>query len=285
VATQPEDLQEQEQTEQVDGVLTPDGDGHEDQQDQQEAPPPPPSVEDVAKAIGWVPQENYHGDPAKWRPAHEYIIAGREIQQRSSQELREIKQTLDTVVKTSAQIAADRLEAQRQELTRQFQSAVDEGDPRAAYEASQKLGQVDQQLRQTQTPTPPQDVSAFAAKNANWFQVDPAATALAVGISNANAHLPVAQQLEKAEAEVRRVYPHLFSDSVQPQAPQPKPQAQVRQPASRSSQPAARAKGFSDMPPAAQKVALDMADRGVLPNKEAYAINYWKTIEGAANNG
>ncbi len=282
MATQPDDLQGQEQIEE--GALPPEGESHEEQQEEQQQEVAPPTLEEVARQTGWVPQDEYKGDASKWRPAHEFILHGRDIQQRVSSELREVKQTLDTVVKTSAQIAADRLESQKRELSAKFQTAVDDGDPKAAYEASQQLGQIDQRLKETSAPpAPPQDVQAFATKNAGWFNVDPAATALAIGMSNKLSHLPVAEQLQHAEQEVRRVYPHLFADSPAPQTSQPKPQAQTRQPTSRTAAPPARAKGFADMPPAAQKVAKDMADRGVIPNAEAYASGYWNMVEGNGN--
>ena len=54
----------------------------------------------------------------------------------------------------------------------------------------------------------------------------------------------------------------------------------VHQPGNRATAPTNRAKGFADMPAAAQKVAKDMVERGVIPSLDAYVKNYWQNAEG-----
>ena len=58
--------------------------------------------------------------------------------------------------------------------------------------------------------------------------------------------------------------------------------AAVNSPGSRSASPSNRAKGFADLPPAAQKIAKDMVERKVIPNLDAYTKMYWQNAERKA---
>jgi hypothetical protein len=126
---------------------------------------------------------------------------------------------------------------------------------------------------------PPPEVHDFVTRHSNWFNVDPAATMRAREVSDrlAATGASVGEQLAAAERVVRAEYPDLFkgqANGTQRQAPY------VATPGSRGSAPSNRAKGFSDMPKAAQDIAKDMADRGVIPDINAYAKNYWQNAEG-----
>ena len=37
---------------------------------------PSPDIEARARAMGWRPQEEFNGDPAKWKPAEDFVAKG-----------------------------------------------------------------------------------------------------------------------------------------------------------------------------------------------------------------
>lgn len=248
-----------------------------DNDQQQEEAAEPLTVETLAGELGWVPQDKFSGPADKWKPADQFIREGRDIQRGYASELKTIRSQMDNIAKTSAQILEDRLESQRAELVEKFNAAVEDGNATEAHKISVDLGKLNSQPARTSGPST--EGQEFAERHSSWFNKDSAATARAVQICNDLAGQGVSQadQLKAAERVVRNEYPEYFKDQQnghQRQAPL------VNQPGSRSAAPSNRAKGFSDMPKAAQDIAADMVERGVITKKEDYANYYWKNAEG-----
>lgn len=242
--------------------------------DQEGADEPGP-YDALAESMGWVPKDKYSGPAENWKPAEQFIRDGRDIQRDTARELKELKSTVETIAKTSAQIAQEALERQRHELLVAHTQAVEDGDPKRAFEISQdiaKLGTAD-----TARPTPSPAAQDWAKRNANWFQKDPDATRRAFELTQQYAGMGYdhATQLAETEKTLRRERPDLFPANG-------KPAAAVNSPGSRSASPSNRAKGFSDMPPKAQQIAKDMVERKVIPNTDAYTKMYWQNAERKA---
>jgi hypothetical protein len=227
----------------------------------------PPSVEDIASRMGWVPKEKFKGDEAKWKPAHDFIIAGKDIQERQSRDLKDLRTTMENVAKTTGAIMAERLETQKRELLAAHARAVEEGDPEAARQIARKIDQVEA----TDKPKPSPDSEAWVAKNP-WFLEDPLAHARAqeVAAIYARSGKSPAEQLEAAEAAVRREYPHLFKDASQDKAP-----ASVNAPASRTAETQKRGTASGDLPKEAKSIAQDLLDRGLIKSVDDYAKHYF----------
>lgn len=223
-------------------------------------------IEKLAQEMGWVPQDRYTGPAERWKPADQFIRDGRDIQREQARDLRELKSTMETVAKTSAQILADRIEAEKAKLAEQYSAAVEDGDAKRAFEIGGQIHKLDEQKPQPNTGPSP-EAQDFATRNAAWFNKDPLATALAIRITNELAHFPHSEQLKAAEAEVRRVYPHLFGQQKAPPG--------VASPTKVATQ-AKGPKGAKDLPAQARSVAQDMVDRGLIPDVESYAKNYFK---------
>lgn len=239
-------------------------------------------IETLAQEMGWRPQDQFQGPAEKWKPAADFIKDGRDIQREQNRDIRDLRQQLDVIGKTSAQILQDRLAEQRRELMTRHAAAVEEGDREAALRIGQELNGVENRLREPiQQPTAQPVVQEFAERNAAWFQKDPAATARAVQITNELAKLGYSTeaQLKAAERTIKAEYPEHFPQGGQPRLNGHKPAAQPNQPAGRSGGGAPARKDFSAMPKAAQDVANDMVARGVIPNLDAYVKNYWINAE------
>lgn len=246
-------------------ILTP------EQQVEEQAPAQEPVVEqaqdpieELARDIGWTPKEDFTGKPEEWRDAATFIRASRDIQRDMGKQLKELRSTMDTMQRTSTTLLQQQLEDQKTRLVAEFNQAVEDGDSGQAL----KLGR---EIDQLETPKPngsPPEARQFAERHSAWFNKDPLATARAVEITNilAKAGYSTAEQLEAAERAVRKEFPEHFPPAAKQQAATHQPQRIATQRTTK--------KGFADLPPDAQKMALDMEDRLSIP-KETYAANYW----------
>lgn len=258
----------------------PEGDGEgetvveEKQQEVTEAPEEEPKEEEpdpyapIAQKMGWVPKDQFRGNPDDWKPAEQYILDGKDIQKATARELKEMRATLDNVSRTSAAILQERIDQERQQLAAEYSRAVEEGDTQKSWEVAQRLQQTQQKAA---GPPPPAPEAVEWAQRNPWFNNDPVAQQLAVQTAEiyARAGKPVHEQLAAAEREVKRYYPQHFEQ--QRKAPE------VNTPGPRTAAPSNRTKGFADMPRAAQDVAKDMVDRGVIKTVDDYSRNYWAT--------
>ena len=52
--------------------------------------PREPTASEIAAELGWKPQDQWTGDPDKWKPADQFIRDGRDIQQTTARELAEL---------------------------------------------------------------------------------------------------------------------------------------------------------------------------------------------------
>lgn len=225
--------------------------------------------DELASKMGWTPKTEFKGDPGNWKSAEQFILDGKDIQRAQSRDLKELRSTVDNIARTSGQILADRIDQEKSRLAEQYAAAVEDGDADKAFKIGTKINNLDSQP-QPKGSSP--EVQDWVGRNP-WMNADPLAARLAVQTCNEFAHLPQSQQLELAEREVRRVYPHLFDKG--------KPPPGVNPPESRSTSKQKGPKTAADMPREALKVAKDMVERGVIPNVDVYAKNYWAT-EGQA---
>ena len=251
----------------ADEDLIPEGDG---------APIDAPVIEEttddpianLASELGWVPKDDFKGDPEKWRPADEFIRAGRDIQKSLSQELRSVKQEVERFGRVAADIANDRVRERDEYWQAQQAKAIDEGDHDAANRAFAER----QKLAQTPVNTPPVEVNEWIGRN-SWFNTDRAAQLRAQEVTErlAKQGVSVSEQLEAAERIVRKEFPEHF-----PVKAKDPPSTQTGQ--SRKAAPSNRAKGFADMPAESQKMAQDMVRRNPGLTTEAIAKSYWADV-------
>jgi hypothetical protein len=241
-------------------------------------PPAVETAEDVARKIGWVPKDEFKGNPDDWKPATDFIISGRDIQRGYATELKGLRSQIDVMARTTADIVKDRLEAQRSELTSRYNELVEEGNAAEAFKVSQRLLDIDRRVAAPPPAAPPPEVADFVERNKTWYDVDPAATLRAREVSDklAARGASVADQLQAAERIVRTEFPDLFQGQRNGQRAAPA----VHRPGSRSAAPSNKAKTFADLPPDNQKVARMMVENGSIPDVEAYSKYYWKNAEG-----
>lgn len=226
-------------------------------------------VEALASELGWAPKERFKGDPERWKPADEFIRAGRDIQRGLSRDLQDLRGTVDTMSRTSAALLEQQLAAQRAELESRFDAAVENGDGQAARQAREQIDRIEQ-ARPVSPQAPDPAGRSFVERHASWWGKDTEATNYALQRADHYAKMGIAgdRQTKAVEQDMRGIFPDLFP------APAKAPPS-VSAPPSRTAAPASRAKGFHDLPQEAQRVARDMKERGVIPDVDAYVKNYF----------
>lgn len=231
-----------------------------------ESEPAADPIADLASEMGWVPKEQYRGDPEKWRPADEFIREGRNIQRSMSDELRSLRGQMETFGRISSQLVEDKAAERDNYWRNQHRQAVEEGDLEGADKALGELRKLDTaRTPETQGPSP--EVNSWIEKNP-WYRNDPLAQARAFEICERLKHLPVAEQLAQAERGIRKEFPEHF-----PAPAKTPPSVQTGQ--ARNPNPSNRAKAFADMPQASQQMARDMVRRNPGLTLESIASSYW----------
>jgi len=284
VATQPEQVAEgapeteEQKTPTSDSQIATDATTTDDDDDE---PPPPDPVDELARGMGWRPKDQFKGDPNLWKPAADYIKAGAEIQRGLSRDLKDLRGTVDTMTRTQAAILQQSIAAEREKLVSRYNKAVEDGNAQESFTVGRAIDNLNGQAQQLLAPhhqvaTPPPEAEAWVERN-GWFNSDPLARDLALAVAEryANANHGVEAQLAAAEREVRKIYPHLFGASS-------KDPPGVAQPGGRSGSGGKQGSSYADLPQEAKKVAKDMAERGVIPNVEAYAKQYWQNVKAGA---
>ena len=158
-------------------------------------------IEALAREAGWQSRdelrERWGREPTDWQEPAAFL---RNLGARD----RENRDSLRRIESVTARLMEDREERTRQEVRQELRAAVDAGDPDAAERAASRLPPA------TRGPDPA--VAAFAQRNASWWNQDAAATAEAnAAASRAQAAgAGATEQVEAAEAAVRRRFPELF---------------------------------------------------------------------------
>jgi hypothetical protein len=124
-------------------------------------------------------------------------------------------------------------------------------------------------------PSDDPDVAEFAERNADWFKVDPEATALAMGVADnlAKQGKSAAEQVAAAEKAVKKRFPELFDEP--PPRQQGKGPAAVHTADTRSAPRRPGPKGFAELPADAKQAALRMESKGRC-SRDEYAKFYWQ---------
>lgn len=172
-------------------------------------------IEVKAKEMGWVPQEDFKGDPKNWRDADEFVSRGEEILpivRKDNERLRaEVAQTKAETARLKALVDAGQeaivelkkfhnddtrrqVEKAQKDLKAGIKQAKADGNEDLEEDLREELTEINAALKEAGTkPTrdtplvPPQPVvdPAFIDWKANnaWFEVDAKRTALTVAIA------------------------------------------------------------------------------------------------------
>jgi|SRR6478736_6624244 len=225
----------------------------------------PPSLEDLASEMGWRPQEEWKGDPTKWKPAHDFMRSTVDVNHKLNNRLKGLEDQIGNMARTSAQLTERALAKQREELQSVKEEAFETGDRETFMRAEKALQELP-----TAPPPVPNETQEFVTRHEAWFNKDREATQFAMNRCEelAKMGLSTARQLSTVEKEMKEYFPDLFPAAKATAKPAP-----LNAPGNRGAQ--VNKKGFSALPADAQKQALDYEKRNVC-TKEEFASIYFE---------
>ena len=186
------------------------------------------TVEQDARTQGWVPQDEWTGDPDKWRPAKEYVDRG-ELLRKIEQQSRSIKETnkaLQSLADHHKKVREVEYQRAITELKTKRKAAYIEQDLERVAELDEDIDYVKEQQKQVQESsvipeqrTAPPALTTWEQKNA-WYKSDRAMTSfandLAAELRQDGYDLQYA--LAEIDKQVRQEFPHKFRNSNKPTA-------------------------------------------------------------------
>lgn len=265
-------------------------------------------IESKARSQGWVPQDEWRGDPEKWRPADEFVKRGEELlpvalersrtAERKAQELearlaakeRETEEKLARLERMSTTA----LQRQREQLENAYRHAMREavtsGDTQrfdqlerdrttAVADFDKQFVEQAQPQRQPGQPAPlppeiERQVSSWVQQN-EWFNRDPELNQVAQiahqRLLREKPGLSIAENLAETAKYVRQRYPDKFGTSER-QIIAPMVESGGGRMAATSG---SRAKGATDLPSDVRAVGERYVKQGLFKDLNEYAREYF----------
>lgn len=187
---------------------------------------PAPEVNEVeirAREQGWVPKEEWSGDPAKWRPADVFVDRGELLDKIKSQssEMRELKGMLNHLSEQNRKLYEAGYQRAIAELQAQRDAAIEAGDRAAVRAIDQDIKAHEKALEETTKPKVIADDRATAERNYKqfitrnkWYEEDEGmqdwANGRAVRFKAQHPECTDTEVYEHLEEEVRKRYPDKF---------------------------------------------------------------------------
>lgn len=179
----------------------------------------PSAIELKAMEEGWVPQEEWSGDPDAWRPAKEFVDRGELFKKIDDQNrtVKELKRALADMQKHHESVRETEYKRALEALKDQKKTAILEQDADAVISIDDKMDLVKEEMRklgQQQVPEPQEINPEFAAwTNKNkWYLTDEPmkAYADAVGRSLASKGMAPTDVLAEVEKQVKSQFRDKF---------------------------------------------------------------------------
>jgi hypothetical protein len=241
------------------------------------------SIEDIARANGWKPEEEWKGDPPRdgFKSAAEFVQDGFKIQQTQHDKIDRLQEQLSGINKRMEEMSAGEakrlhkaLESQKERLLAERQEAVEVGDTAKFTQVDEELRRTEQELNEVAPQTTQDPFVAgeqeFKQKN-EWFEKDRAMTAFAFsiagGLRNAYPDITPDEYYAEIESAVKEQFPNKFvnprrADGATVEGSSPKPNT--------------KSKGFNSLPAEAKEAYNEIAMYNKKLTKEAYAKSFFE---------
>jgi len=177
--------------------------------------------EEIARAKGWKPKDEWQGDPKKWVPADEYNRRGELFDKIESQsrELKETKKVLKMLQEHHLKVKETEYARAIEELKAQKKQALIDGDADKVLEADEALMDMKAEAKAQQTAAkqeaakPDPRFVAWVEKNP-WYVQDQEMRQFAddIGVAHARAHPQKTPEevLKYVNERIVRTYPEKF---------------------------------------------------------------------------
>jgi len=263
-----------------------------EEQGKQQLPQVDPEIEKRAEMMGWVPKEQFKGDPNRWRPAEEWVQRTEEMmpimraQMKTYEstieslrtELKSSKDTMKKLVKIADTVGQREYERAKQNLIKQQMDAVQNGNTEAWAKLEQekeKLEKPEEIKYEEPTQTHDEENPIFKEWHLSndWYLKDEEATlyANAMGQKMQDPSIPYDQWLQRIENAVKKAFPHKFENPMRKAAATVDGGSQVASQAEQTN----KKKGYKDLPADAKAQCDKLVGRGLL-TKEQYVSDYFE---------
>lgn len=181
-----------------------------------------------AAVYGWVPKEQFKGDPDKWRPAEEFVRRGEEILpivRKQNEKLNAKVAELEETNKRMSAMFEKTLAKQREEANRQIDTlkaaqrqAIKAGDDAKADQIEQQIDVLKEEAKGDAQPTATtvEELTRDFAKANTWFVEEPDMQEYAVKVSESNAAMnngiSFEDNMKFVVSAVRKKFPGYFKD-------------------------------------------------------------------------
>jgi hypothetical protein len=194
----------------------------------------PSPVEIEARASGWVPKEEFHGDEYKWVDAGEFVRRAPLFQKIDLQtrELKELKKGLEALKQHHAQVRDTEYKRALEDLKAAKKDAFIEGDADKIVEIDDKLEAVKdaqrkfaaEQATEAVRATDPEvihpEFAAWTRRN-TWYETSKPMKAFAdaLGIELRASGMSPSDVLKQVESQVKEEFPQKFRNPNRDKAP------------------------------------------------------------------
>lgn len=202
-------------------VLLADASAAKDEAEEGSTEPKLSAQEERAQEDGWVPKDQWKGDPEDWRPAKEFNDRG-ELFNRIKEQKKEMEQLKGAVSFLTNQNKTQYIQGHKDaiaELKARRDAALQEGDHVQAAHAQDQLDEVKDALKVaqatqvTQPQGPSSDFVSWKEKN-SWYMRDEDATMFAdakgLKFRNNNQGSTEKQMLDYVTKEVAKAFPDIL---------------------------------------------------------------------------
>lgn len=249
-------------------------------------------VEDRAKKMGWIPKDQFKGDPERWRPADQFVKRADELMPimrvqlkkyedkitNLETEVRTTKGTMEKIVKMADKVGQREYERAKADLTKKQVEAVAVGN---VEEWSKLEGEKDklekpepvQVEKPMQEPENPQ-FKTWHADN-DWYLSDTAMTRYANAVAAETPKMAsYTDWLRVVETAVREAFPHKFTNAARSKTA-PVDGGNTR--GGGGGRP--KGKSYNDLPSDAKAQADKYVSQGLFKTREDYVKSYYADEE------
>lgn len=184
----------------------------------------PSAVEQRAMEQGWVPQEEWTGDPDDWRPAKEFVDRGelfRKIDELKNENKR-IRQGVEEFKRHHEKVKELAYKQALADLKAQKKLALESGDADAVIQIDEKIAETREEatkaaqapVEQPQPQGPHPDFVRWEARN-TWYKADRAMKAVADEVARdmvSRGEQDITRILTEVDKEMRKAFPTKFEN-------------------------------------------------------------------------
>lgn len=237
------------------------------------------AIEAKARNLGWVPRDEYHGDPDQWKDAEEFVRHGEDTLPILRENLKRLHKKLDDQNKVIRDFAEHHKKVEERAYQRALKKLQDERKEAVGKGDIDEFEKIDKEIedlkkikpkKTTQSEKNP-EFSDWASEN-DWYGEDIDMTIYADQIGSylnaTHSDWPLSRIYQEVAKRVKKKYPDYFSNKRKtvPAA------VEAGNPGAGNIK--SGGKGYTDLPTEAKKVCDEFVKQGLL-TREQYVKEYF----------